>query len=264
VKWLAVLERFSSEAREVVVLAEHEARGLGHDYIGTEHILLGLLRQRGPASEALASLGVFVQAAREEVVRLVGPRPARESGAIPFTPRAKKVLKLSLLAAQRFEREQISPEHLLLGLVEEGEGVGMAVLLRFRIEADHALEALREHVEPEHQGWEALKTRERRRGPLPWLPPRAAELIEARERGPLQERVRRELELLAIYAEGVATSVEREPSRSTATGRAYISGSLTTLLHLGLITDEEHEQWRQLLLGEPPSTGTARFSSQDE
>jgi ATP-dependent Clp protease ATP-binding subunit ClpA len=126
-----VFERFTERARRVVVLAQEEAGTLGHDYIGTEHLLLGLAReQEGLASRVLASLGVSVESARERVVAIVGS--SEESTGprqVPFTPRAKKVLQLSLREALSLGHNYIGTEHLLLGLVRENEGVATRILL---------------------------------------------------------------------------------------------------------------------------------------
>jgi GNAT superfamily N-acetyltransferase len=127
-----VFERFTDAARRVVVLAQEEARGLEHPYIGTEHLLLGLLAEdRSIAARTLAALDVRLEAARHEVEMIIGPG-ARAPAAphIPFTPRAKKVLELSLREAIQLGHNFIGPEHILLGLIREGEGVGVQVLER--------------------------------------------------------------------------------------------------------------------------------------
>src|SRR5690242_19155203 len=128
-----MFERFTDQARRVVVQAQEEARMLGHDYIGTEHILLGLLGEpEGQAAQVLSSLGVSLDldAAREQVVEIAGPGAGQLSGHVPFTPRTKKVLELSLREAQRLGHDHIGTEHILLGLVREGEGVGAQILER--------------------------------------------------------------------------------------------------------------------------------------
>jgi hypothetical protein len=127
-----VFERFTERARQVVVLAQEEARGLRHNYIGTEHILLGLLReQEGLAARALESLGVTIEAARAEVVGVVGFGEEQAYGQIPFTPRAKKVLELALRESLALGHNHIGTEHILLALVREGEGVAVRVLHTF-------------------------------------------------------------------------------------------------------------------------------------
>src|SRR5579863_6195451 len=115
-----MFERFTDRARQVVVLAQEEARALGHGYIGTEHILLGLLSEReGIAAQALAALEITLDAARLQVAEIIGEGTGQPSGNIPFTPRAKKVLELSLREAQRLGDGYIGTEHILLGLARE-------------------------------------------------------------------------------------------------------------------------------------------------
>jgi ATP-dependent Clp protease ATP-binding subunit ClpC len=127
-----VFERFTERARRVVVLAQDEARALWHDHIGTEHILLGLLREEeGLAARVLESFGVTVDEVRAEVARIVGRGDAVATGQIPFTPRAKKVLELALREALHLGHNYIGTEHLLLGLVRENEGVAARILLDF-------------------------------------------------------------------------------------------------------------------------------------
>jgi hypothetical protein len=122
--------RFTDPARQVVVDAQEEARGLGHNYIGTEHLLLGLLRGgQTPACRALDALGVTAEAARSQIERVVGRGEELPPGRIPFTPRAKKVLELSLHEALALGHKNIGTEHLLLGLARETEGVGAQTLL---------------------------------------------------------------------------------------------------------------------------------------
>ena len=126
-----MFERFTDRARNVVVLAQQEARLLKHNYIGTEHILLGLARESdGLAAKALDALGIGLEAVREQVVELTGRGQKSPSGHIPFTPRAKKVLELSLREALQFGHNYIGTEHILLGLIREGEGVAAQVLVR--------------------------------------------------------------------------------------------------------------------------------------
>ena len=126
-----MFERFTDQARRVVVQAQEEARTLGHNYIGTEHILLGLLSEHeGPAAQVLSSLGINQDTAREQVVEIAGAGTGQQGGHIPFTPRTKKVLELSLREAQRLGHDHIGTEHILLGLVREGDGVGAQILER--------------------------------------------------------------------------------------------------------------------------------------
>jgi len=131
-----VFERFSDEAREVVVLAQDEARALKHNYIGTEHLLLGLLRVGGEAARMLSTLDVTVEEVRTQVARIVGEGEGSSMGQIPFTPRAKKVLELSLLEAQSLGHDFIGPAHILLGLLREGQGVAVRILDDFDVGAE--------------------------------------------------------------------------------------------------------------------------------
>jgi ATP-dependent Clp protease ATP-binding subunit ClpC len=124
-----MFERFTDRARRVVVLAQDEARRLNHDYIGTEHILLGLVQEgEGVAAQALESLGIGLDAVRHQVEEVVGRGKEPPGGHIPFTPRAKKVLELSLREALQLGHDYIGTEHILLGLIREGEGVAAQVL----------------------------------------------------------------------------------------------------------------------------------------
>ena len=125
-----MFERFTDRARRAVVLAQEEARRLDHDYIGTEHLLLGLASERdGVAGKALASLDISIEAIRRQVEEIVGQGRAAPTGHIPFTPRSKKVLELSLREALQLGHNYIGTEHILLGLIREGEGVATQVLV---------------------------------------------------------------------------------------------------------------------------------------
>jgi ATP-dependent Clp protease ATP-binding subunit ClpC len=125
-------ERLTDRARRVVVLAQEEARMLNHNYIGTEHILLGLIREgAGVAAKALESLGMSLEAVRQQVEEIIGRGQRGPSGHIPFTPRAKTVLELSLREALRLGDNHIGTEHILLALTEEAEGGAAQVLARF-------------------------------------------------------------------------------------------------------------------------------------
>jgi ATP-dependent Clp protease ATP-binding subunit ClpC len=126
-----MFERFTDRARRVVVLAQEEARMLNHNYIGTEHILLGLIHEgEGVAAKALESLGISLDAVRQQVEEIIGQGQQAPSGHIPFTPRAKKVLELSLREALQLGHNYIGTEHILLGLIREGEGVAAQVLVK--------------------------------------------------------------------------------------------------------------------------------------
>jgi ATP-dependent Clp protease ATP-binding subunit ClpC len=132
-----VFERFTERARQVVVLAQEEARALRHNYIGTEHILLGLLREEeGIAARVLESLGVTVEAVRAQVARIVGQGDEVAGGQIPLTPRAKRVLELALRETLSLGHNWIGTEHVLLGLARENEGVAMQILLNHGVASD--------------------------------------------------------------------------------------------------------------------------------
>jgi ATP-dependent Clp protease ATP-binding subunit ClpC len=125
-----MFERFTERARQVVVLAQDEARGLKHNYIGTEHLLLGLLREEeGLGARALESLGITIEGVRTQVAQIVGEGDEVATGQIPFTPRAKKVLELSLREALALGHNYIGTEHVLLGLARANEGVAARILL---------------------------------------------------------------------------------------------------------------------------------------
>jgi ATP-dependent Clp protease ATP-binding subunit ClpC len=132
-----MFERFTDRARRVIVCAQEEARALDQNYIGTEHILLGLVREgNGVAVKALESLGVSLGAIRQRVEEIIGRGQHTPSGHIPFTPRAKKVLELSLRESLRLGHHYIGTEHILLGLISEGNGVAAQVLASLGAEHD--------------------------------------------------------------------------------------------------------------------------------
>jgi PPOX class probable F420-dependent enzyme len=138
-----VFERFTERARQVVVLAQEEARALKHDYIGTEHILLGLLReQEGLAARVLDTLGVSLEEVRSQVVGIVGRGDEVTSGQIPFTPRAKKVLELALKEALSLHHRYIGTEHVLLGLARVENGVAARILLDLGADAERIRDAV--------------------------------------------------------------------------------------------------------------------------
>jgi hypothetical protein len=125
-----MFERFTDRARRVVVLAQEEAGRLNHNYIGTEHLLLGLIHEgEGIAARALEALGIRLEVVRAEVEEIIGRGSEPPAGRIPFTPRAKKVLELSLREALQLSHSYIGTEHILLGLIREGEGVAAQVLV---------------------------------------------------------------------------------------------------------------------------------------
>jgi ATP-dependent Clp protease ATP-binding subunit ClpA len=148
-----LFERFTDRARRVVVLAQEEARILVHNYIGTEHLLLGLIHDgEGVAWQALESLGVSLSAARSQVEEIIGQGQAVPTAHMPFTPRAKKVLELSLREAIQLGRNYIDTEHILLGLVREGEGVGAQVLVRLGAHLDRVRQAVTGLLEGREEG----------------------------------------------------------------------------------------------------------------
>jgi hypothetical protein len=148
-----MFERFTDRARRVVVLAQEEARTLNHDYIGTEHLLLGLIHEgHGVAAKVLESLGISDEAVTRQIDETVGrgTKPAR-SGHIPFTARAKKALELSLREALQLGHNYIGTEHILLGLIREGEGPGAQVLTALNVDLDTVRERVVELLRG-HQG----------------------------------------------------------------------------------------------------------------
>ena len=197
-----MFERFTERARQVVVFAQDEARALKHNYIGTEHLLLGLLREEeGLAARVLWSFDVAIEEVRAQVARLIGQGDEITTGQIPFTPRAKKVLDLSLRDAMSLGHNYIGTEHLLLGLVREGQGVAMRVLLDFDADA----EAIRNEVIRMLAGPGRRPTP--RAGPYePTTPPLAEEVAEAIR----QARLEKEESIEAREFERAAHARDRE------------------------------------------------------
>ena len=151
-----MFERFTDRARRVVVLAQEEARLLGHNYIGTEHILLGLIHEEeGVAAKALLQLGISLDAVRAKVEAIIGEGGKTPTGHIPFTPRAKKVLELSLREALQLGHNYIGTEHILLGLIREGQGVAAQVLMTMGAD----LSVVRETVLQQLGGFTARRMR---------------------------------------------------------------------------------------------------------
>jgi ATP-dependent Clp protease ATP-binding subunit ClpA len=165
-----MFERFTNQSRRVVVLAQEEARMLNHNYIGTEHLLLGLLHEgKGSAARSLTAMDVTLGAVRERVVAIIGRGQAEPSGHIPFTPRAKKSLELSLREALQLENAYIGTGHLLLGLIHQGDNVAVKILGEFGADLKdlraRVTQELRDHpedgqeapaVEPEGQRLEMV------------------------------------------------------------------------------------------------------------
>ena len=147
-----MFERFTDRARRVVVLAQEEARMLNHNYIGTEHILLGLIHEGdGVAARALTALGIRLDAMRQAVEDIIGRGTQAPSGHIPFTPRSKKVLELALREALNLGSDYIGSEHILLALLREGDGVGAQVLVGAGVGLNRARQQIINllHSEPE-------------------------------------------------------------------------------------------------------------------
>ena len=142
-----MLERFTDQARRVVVLAEEEARMLDHNWIGTEHLLLGVLREGdGVGARALESLGISLQPVRQQVEDIIGPVQQVPAEYIPFTPRSKKVLELSLRESLQLGHDRVGTGHILLGLIREGDGVAAQVLVRLGADLDQVRQQVIELV----------------------------------------------------------------------------------------------------------------------
>ena len=168
-----MFERFTDRARRVVVFAREEARLLKHNYIGTEHILLGLIHEgEGVAARALKSLDIHLESVRKQVTEIIGPGAEEPSGHIPFTPRARKTLELSLRESFQLGHNYIGTEHILLGLIREGDGVAAQVLRK--LSAD--LHTVRQEVIKLLSGVEGERPaagtwQERRRSSVTYAPP---------------------------------------------------------------------------------------------
>jgi ATP-dependent Clp protease ATP-binding subunit ClpC len=159
-----MFERFTERARRVVVLAQEEARRLNHNHIGTEHILLGLIHEaEGVAAASLESLGISLEAVREQIEGIIGQGRAAPTGNIPYTPRAKKVLELSLREALQLGHNHIGTEHILLGLIREGRGAAAQVLVRLGADLARVREQVIQMLE-DAQGEEEPGTRRAGKG----------------------------------------------------------------------------------------------------
>jgi len=205
-----MFERFTDQARRVVVQAQEEARTLGHNYIGTEHILLGLLGEReGLAAQALSTLGVSLDTAREQVVEIAGAGTGQMSGHVPFTPRTKKVLELSLREAQRLGHDHIGTEHILLGLVREGDGVGAQILKRQGASLDRVQEQVLATVRTAPA--EELRRVSVGRMPGGGLPPTTLRAVMSRL-DEIAERLTGIENLLAEMRDPAASAAQKPPS----------------------------------------------------
>jgi ATP-dependent Clp protease ATP-binding subunit ClpA len=155
-----MFERFDEQARRVVVLAQEEARMLNHNYIGTEHILLGLLHEKqSVAGRALESLGIGLDAVRQQIEEIIGRGEQAPSGHVPFTKRAKKTLELSLRESLQLGHTYIGTEHILLGLLREGEGVAAQVLVKLGAELSRVRQQVIQLLHGHHGGGEAGSSR---------------------------------------------------------------------------------------------------------
>jgi ATP-dependent Clp protease ATP-binding subunit ClpC len=142
-----MFERLTDRARRVVILAQEEARKLQHNYIGTEHLLLGLIHEgEGVAAAVLSSFSVDLDKVRKDVEEIIGMGQQSPSGHIPFTPRAKKILELSLREALQLGHNYIGTEHILLGIIREGEGVGAQVLVALGLGLNDVRKSVLEHL----------------------------------------------------------------------------------------------------------------------
>ena len=176
-----MFERFTDRARRVVVLAQEEARMLNHNYIGTEHILLGLIHEgEGVAAKALESLGISLAAVRQQVEEIIGQGEDPPQGHIPFTPRAKKVLELSLREAQQLGHNYIGTEHILLGLICEGEGVAAQVLVKLGADLNRVRQQVIRLLHGYQENDPEAAPGSRRRGRLPSDVPARVNMIESR------------------------------------------------------------------------------------
>jgi ATP-dependent Clp protease ATP-binding subunit ClpC len=193
-----MFERFTDRARRVVVLAQEEARMLNHNYIGTEHILLGLIHEgEGVAAKAMEGMGISLEAVRAQVEEIIGQGQQAPSGHIPFTPRAKKVLELSLREALQLGHNYIGTEHILLGLIREGEGVAAQVLVKLGADLNRVRQQVIQLLSG-YQGKEAVAAN----GPAEGTPSTSLvldqfgrNLTQAAREGKLDPVIGRELEI---------------------------------------------------------------------
>jgi ATP-dependent Clp protease ATP-binding subunit ClpC len=201
-----MFERFTDRARRVVVLAQEEARMLNHNYIGTEHILLGLIHEgEGVAAKALETLDISLEAVRQQVEEIIGQGDQTPSGHIPFTPRSKKVFELTLREALQLGHNYIGTEHILLGLIREGEGVAAQVLVRLGADLNRVrqqvIQLLHGYQGKEPASWpdQAKKRWWNRKAPLlatsPVLDPIGRNLTLAAREGKLDPVVGRDEEI---------------------------------------------------------------------
>ena len=244
-KGFTMFEKFTDRARRVVVLAQEEARLLRHDYIGTEHLLLGLIHEGDSvAARALESLEVTLDAVRGEIEEIMGASSSVPQGHIPFTPRAKKVLELSLREARSLGSDYIGPEHILLGLLREREGVGVQVLVRLGIDLNRVRQRVIQLMRAEGGG-----------GPEGGADSESRPAL-ARSRGPLE--VLRRLDGIESRLHGIESwLLELELSVRTTMGRSDLPETLAAADSSAL--SDEIERLRRLLRehGIEPEGGAA-------
>jgi ATP-dependent Clp protease ATP-binding subunit ClpA len=255
-----VFERFTQRARRVIVLAQEEARLLDHNYIGTEHILLGLIHEgEGVAATSLESLGISLQGVRREVEAIIGRGQSAPTGHIPFTPRAKKVLELSLREALELGHNYIGTEHILLGLIREGEGVAAQVLVKLGASLDRVRQQVIE-VQSGDPGGEVVAEQEETRTLLVRLTV-PAELREAEEQ---LAQVRQEKQAAVDRGEFEEAAGLRDKERQLLTHVAEQQRAWTAGVDLEAVLQEnqhlhgEVERLRELLdrHGIDPDAGT--------
>ena len=256
-----MFERFTDRARRVVVLAQEEARLLNHNYLGTEHILLGLIHEgEGVAAMALESLGISPEAVRAQVEEIIGQGQRVPTGHIPFTPQAKKVFELSLREALQLGHNYIGTEHILLGLIREGEGVAAQVLVKLGADLARVRQQVIQLLSGYAGGQEIAEQAGARTRLVRMTVP--AELREAEEQ---LAQVRRDKEA-AIDAEDFERAAAlRDQERQLRTRRAERERAWTAEVDLAAVIQEnqrlhrEVERLRQLLHrhGIEPDGGTA-------
>jgi ATP-dependent Clp protease ATP-binding subunit ClpA len=253
-----VFEQFTDRARRVIVLAQEEARLLNHNYIGTEHLLLGLAREGGVAAKALELLGIRLEALRSQVEEIIGQGQTAPSGHIPFTPRAKKVLELSLREALQLGHNYIGTEHILLGLIREGEGVAAQVLVKLGADLPRARQQVIQVLSGHTGGVQAGARTRLVRMTVP------DDLREAEEQ---LARVRREKEAAIEAEEFDRAAALRDQERQLLARVAERERAWTAGVDLAAVVQEnqrlhsEVERLRELLHrhGIEPDAGTAQI-----
>jgi ATP-dependent Clp protease ATP-binding subunit ClpA len=253
-----MFERFTDRARRSLFLSQEEARRLNHNYVGTEHLLLGLVSEgQGVAAKALESLGISLEAVRAQVEEIIGQGQWAPTGHIPFTPRAKKVLELSLREATQLGHNYIGTEHLLLGLIREGEGVAAQVLVKLGGDLSRVRQQVIQLLTGYVGGREAgARTRLVRMTVPDEL--REAEQQLAQVRGEKEEAIdRQDFERAAALRDGEKQLLTRLAERE----RAWTAGvDLEAVLQENENLHREVERLRELLRqhGIEPDGGTAQ------